>query len=253
MANDFTVTRQMIDRLEPWLEHLLNPLLPLQRVRHEDGSFHWEFTEQTPRALQVGKAVRMISGIRAALLLADSGYVVECYSLLRMVSDFAQEIIAIAEALLEERFTEPQERFVRQYYIPIAESADEYEQQERERYVSREELLKAHFRLDEQVTRDATTLRKLMRFVNYTYDKYVHGAYLTSMELYHGDRQNFMLRGHEADLHRRIAKASVAGKLHEVCHSLAFTALAAGDRALSEEITLALNELEKSDEQSMPS
>jgi hypothetical protein len=108
------------------------------------------------------------------------------YSLLRMVSDFAKEIIAIAEGLLEKRFTEPQERFVQQYYVPIAEDADEHERQKRERYVTREELLKAHYRLDERVTGDATRLRKLMRFINDTYDKYVHGAYLTSMELYQG-------------------------------------------------------------------
>src|SRR5688500_15623626 len=102
---------------------------------------------------------------------------------------------------------EPQERFVRQYFQPISENPDEHDKQERERYVSREELLKAHYRLDEKITGDASQLRKLMRFVNYTYDKYIHGAYLTAMELFHGQKQCFMLRGHESERNRRVAKA----------------------------------------------
>jgi hypothetical protein len=214
MTNDFPVTRQTIESLERWLEPLVKPLLPLQRVPDRDGGFHWEFNEQTPRALQVGKAVRMISGILAALLLGDSGYTVECLCLLRVVSDFALEIVAVAEALMKQRFTEPQERFVQQYFAPMSRSADDYEQQERERYVSREELLKAHYRLDEEVTGDAARFRKLARFINYTYDKYIHGAYLTAMELYQGQRHSFMLRGHEGDRSRCVAKPSVAGKLH---------------------------------------
>ena len=64
------------------------------------------------------------------------------------------------------------------------------EEQERERYVSREELLKAHYRLEEKVDGDPARLRKLARFINYTYDKYVHGAYLTSMELYKGQEHS---------------------------------------------------------------
>jgi hypothetical protein len=250
MANDIPVTRQTIESLDRWLESLVKPLLPLQRVP-QDGGFHWEFNEQTPRALQVGKAVRMISGIRAALLLADSGYTVECLCLLRTVSDFAQEILAVAEGLMEERLTEPQERFVRQYFTPIASDPDEYEQQERERYVSREELLKAHARLDEKITGDANRLRKLARFINYTYDKYIHGAYLTAMELYQGQRHGFMLRGHEGERSRCVAKASVAAKLHETLVALGFMAHTAGEKALYDEICLAVDKLESSDEQSV--
>jgi hypothetical protein len=251
MTNDFPVTRQTIENLDRWLEHLAKPLLPLKRVPDRDGGFHWEFNEQTPRALQVGKAVRMISGIRAALLLGDSGYTVECLCLLRTVSDFAQEILAFAEALMEKRLTDPQERFIRQYFTPIANNPDEYEQQELERYVSREELLKAQYRLDEKLTGDATKLRRLTRFINYTYDKYIHGAYLTAMELYQGQRHSFMLRGHEGDRSRCVAKASVAGKLHEVLHALGFMAHTAGEKALYDEICLSLDKLESSDEQSV--
>jgi hypothetical protein len=193
----------------------------------------------------------MISGIRAALMLADAGYTVECFSLLRMVMEFAQEIIAIAEGQLEERFTEPQERFIRQYYIPITEDADELEQQEHERYVTREELLKAHYRLYEKATGDKTSLRTLTRFMHYTFDKYVHGAYLTSMELYDPYTESFMLRGHKSDRNRRAAKASVAGKLHHVVFALRFMALIVGQELLVQETSLALNELEGSDEQSL--
>ena len=47
----------------------------------------------------VGKLVRAVSALRAALLLAENGHITESGSLLRMVSDFCTEIQAIGEAL----------------------------------------------------------------------------------------------------------------------------------------------------------
>ena len=128
----------------------------------------------------------------------------------------------------------------------MASSADEHEQQERERYVSREELLKSQGRLHEKTTGDAPRLLKLSRFVSYTYDKYVHGAYLTATALYRGDQHRFMLHGHEGDEGRRLAYASVNGKLHEVVCALGYMALTAGEKTVFAEITMALQELEVS-------
>jgi len=246
--SNFPVTRRIIDQLENWMKPLAAPFLPLVQAPETHGEFHWEFREQRPETVMIGKAVRMVSGIRASLLLADSGFTVECASLLRMVSDFSQEILAVAEGLIAGRMTEPQERFVRQYFAPMARSPEEYEQSERERYVSREELFKAHFRLAAESTDKADEMRRLSRFLNYVYDKYVHGAYLTSMELYTGRDDSFMLDGHESEQHRDIARVSVAGKLHEVVSALGMMALVFGNDTLNGEIREARRALEASGE-----
>ena len=196
----------------------------------------------------IGKAVRMVSGIRASLVLADLGFTTECASLLRMVSEFSQEILSVGEGLIEGRLTQPQQRFVRQYFSPLARTPEEFEMDEKERYVSREELYKAHYRLLAKTSEEADKMRQLSRFLNYTYDKYVHGAYLTAMELYNGYEHRFMLNGHEAEERKAIPRTAVAGKLHEVISALEMLALFSDSPDLRNELREARQSLDASQE-----
>lgn len=241
----------MVERLDEWLMALVSPLLPLQRIPAGPeplGDFQWAFREQTERALCVGKAVRMISGIRVALILADMGYIAECGTILRTVSDFANEIIAICEGCKTGTPTTAQRRFVQQYFAPIATNPDEYEEQERERWVTRDELLAAHSRWAAEVGVDANHVRKVFRFLAYGYDKFVHGAYITAMELYNGRTQRFMLRGHESDDKRHVYREATASKLHEALTALTFMATVANMPALAQDIAQAALELYDSGE-----
>ncbi|MGD0291473.1 MAG: hypothetical protein ABSC63_17720 [Candidatus Binataceae bacterium] len=242
-----------MERLDAWLAALAFPLLPLEHIPagpRGSGGFQWAFREQTARALCIGKAVRMISGIRAALILADLGFIEECGTLLRTVSDFANEIIAVCEGYPKQEPTTAQRRFVEQYFKPIATTPDEYEAQERERWVSRDDLIAAHSRWVTETGGDANRVRKLLRFLAHSYDKFVHGAYITAMELYNGRTQTFMLRGHEAEEKRRLYKGAIASKLHEALTALFQMATVANMPALADDIGQATQALYGSSEQS---
>jgi hypothetical protein len=80
-ASDYPLTRSTIERLDDWLKELAAPLLPLKKtslqLEHLTG-FVYAFREESERALLVGKAVRMVSGVKVAMLLADLGYISEC-------------------------------------------------------------------------------------------------------------------------------------------------------------------------------
>src|SRR5208283_866011 len=195
-SSDFPVTRSVLARLDEWLMALASPLLPFQQVATPEpvDGFLWMFREQTERALCVGKAVRMLSAIRAALILADLGYIAECGTILRTVSDFANEIIAVCEGCTRGAPTTAQARFVQQYFTPIAATPDEYDEQERERWVTRDELLSRHVQWATENGGDPIRARKVFRFVAHLYDKFVHGAYITAMELFNPRAQAFMLR-----------------------------------------------------------
>jgi hypothetical protein len=249
---EFETTRSVLGQLDDWLTCLALPHLPPQEVAEPAGEFHWEFAEQTPVNLQVGKAVRMVSAIHAAMLLAEQGYSTECASLLRMVSDFSQEIIAIGEGILEGRLTTDQKDFVDQYFASPARTPEELEQRGRQYYVSREKLLAAHQRLSDRTTRKGEPLLRATRFLNYGYDKYVHGGYLTAMELYRGDRREFMTSGSPFGYHRCVGRRSVAGKLHEVLHALMIMALGTRDQQLWEELSAADDRLAAAHDQAVP-
>lgn len=248
--HSFPTTRALIDSLDVWLQRLAQPVLPAVRVSHPDGDFHWEFSEPSAFALLVSKAVRMVSGIRAALLLANTGFVTESASMLRMVSDFASEINAVGEGLLRGEFTSTQKQFIDQFFAPIPKSTAEFEAQEKQRYVNREELMKALVRLANDASQDGERYRDIKRNLNRGYDAFVHGSYATAMELYHGGRNEFLTRGHDWPRRLCVARVSVAGKLHEVVSALEFIALLVRDEALHSEIRDGRRRLEASAEES---
>src|SRR6266849_3970738 len=238
-GSDFPITRRTMERLDAWLMALASPLLPLKAVRvdlpHTSG-YVWEFPEESERALLVGKAVRMISGIRAAFILAELGYISECGALLRMVSDFANEIIAVCEGYMRGAPTKEQQLFVQQYFKPLPKDPDEYEQ-EKERWVARDKLLKAHSRWATENSGDQDRVMKLLRYRAHMYDKYVHGAYITSTELYNPISWSFMLSGHESPAVRDEYKRGTASHLHEVITALVCMAESLNMPALREEIS----------------
>lgn len=248
MTKDFSVTRSIIDELDGWVQRLAAPILPAQLLR-VDGDVRWGFCEQTPIILMITKAVRITSGIRAALLLADEGFVTESACLLRIVSDLATEISAVAEGVLRGQMSAAQEEFVAQFFAPIPRTPEERLAQGKKRYVSREKLLKAEVRLASDAGLNGEYFRDLKRTLNSNYDAYVHGAYETAMELYHGGRHEFMLQGHESNQHRFVCRVAVAGKLHEVVVACHLIAKIQDNQPLCDDIRRSLKRLEDSGEQ----
>jgi hypothetical protein len=220
---DFPFTRRALALLGEFLAPLARPFLPLEMVEvkleHVEG-FRWDFREKNELTLMVGKAVRMITAIRAAMILADAGFTTECGTILRTVADFANEIMAICEGCESGKQTAAQKTFVKQYFLPIAEDPDKYNKQKRENWVTRDQLLGAHERLAKKFKQNPDRYRKLTRYLANNYDKYVHGAYITAMELYDGRTDAFMLRGHEYEKRREIAKGATASKLHHALTAL---------------------------------
>ncbi len=240
----------MITALPAWVDELASRLPAPVKVPAVPRGFRWAYPVETADVVQVGKAVRMVSGIAAALHLADLGFTVECGTLLRAVSDFASEIMFLAEGLIEGRMTKEQTKFIRDYFKPLPNSARELAQRKRERYVARTDIHKAQHRLAAKAGVSTAALGEVLGLLTKGYDSYVHGAYESAMELFTGRTGRFMMTGHESLRHRCMAKVSVAGKLHEVVGALELMALSRRLAPLSATIYRARHELEASNEES---
>ena len=223
--NTMSFERELIERLGGWVNELAMPLMPPQKVPEGDDRLRLEFRQHIPHAVMVGKLVRAVSGLRAALLLAEAGYVTECGGLLRMVSDFCTEVTAIGEALNKGGEVPRAVRdFSNQYFVPKARTPEEYATKERTRYVSRKELMKAKVRLAEGTTGGGELIRTLQPFINMIYDAYVHGAYETTMELCNPSTGVFAMRGHPETSKRQQFVEAVFLKMHEVVWAVELTA-----------------------------
>lgn len=250
MNDRFPVTTEIMGEFDGWVRRLSESLLPAQLVLAENG-LRWTFTESSPPVLLVAKAVRMTSGFRAAWQLLVTGYVTESACILRVVADLSLEAFAVAEGELRGKPTKAQQEFVNQFFERKPLTPEDALNQEKRRYVSREELIKAHVRLSDEAGIGGERTRALIRSLNHIYDGYVHGAYTTAMELYHPLRHDFMLHGHESLERRLVFATAAAGMLHQVLEVLRLSALVTGDRALHHDIGQALARLEAADEQSL--
>jgi hypothetical protein len=235
----FALTRATVDKFDGWLHELASPVLPLKssplELEHING-FVFEFREEDEFALLIGKAVRMVSGVRVAMLLADLGYISECGAILRTVSDFANEILCICDGIKTGNRTTAHKSFVDQYFMKLPKTPDDLDAQPRVRFVTRDELLGAQYRWAESNHLDATRVRKVTRFLASMYDKFVHGSYLTSTELYDPKAEKFMLRGHHDPEKIREYQRAVASKVHTVVTALAAIAELGTSQKLLDEI-----------------
>ena len=220
-----SLATELIERLDHWVNELAKPLMPPRAVLEGADHVRLEFRLHLPHTVMVGKLVRAVSGLRAALALAQLGYVTECAALLRMVSDFCTEVSAVGEAL--NRGGQPPRAvndFVEQYFTPKPRTPEQYAAAERIRFISREELMKAEVRLAEGTSVPGEQLRTVHQFLNMTYDSYVHGAYETTMELCDPLSGTFAMRGHLDVVKREEFVEATCLKLHEVVVAIEMTA-----------------------------
>jgi hypothetical protein len=184
-VSDDSLPKRIINDLDGWVNDLAIPLMPPRAVPEGSNYVRLEFRQNIPHAVMVGKLVRAVSGIHAALTLVELGYIAECAAILRIVSDFCTEVLAIAEALNSGGVPPKAVKdFVDQYFKPKALTSEAYAALEGERYVSRNALLKAEVRLLERTNVDLEQHRINRDFLNMIFDAYVHGAYETTMDLF---------------------------------------------------------------------
>lgn len=229
MTTDFNLTRDLINELDGWVNKLAAPLLPPHLVGVKPDLIRPEFRKHIPHTVMIGKCVRAVSGIHAALALADFGYVAECAAMMRIVSDFCTEITAIGAALDSGgELPSAVHTLVEQYFVPKPQTLAQFKATKRPRYPSREELLKEEVRLAQKAGIDGDEIRDRHRFINSIFDAYVHGAYETTIELYDPRTGRFRMRGHSSPSKRREYIEWMPLKLHEVVRAVELTAAVIG-------------------------
>jgi hypothetical protein len=221
-----TFGRNLIKQLGDWVNALAAPIMPPRVVLEGEEYLRLEFREHLPHTAMIGKAIRAASGIGAALALADLGYIVECGSILRMVSDFCSEIDSIGQALNGGgELPAAVQTFVDQYFAKRMMTADQFPNEKRPRYVSRDELAKSElYGAKGEGRARHEQIRYTRQYLNYVYDGFVHCTYASTMELCDPRTWHFMVDGHQDASKREEYVEAVMLKLHEVVVAIEITA-----------------------------
>lgn len=191
-----------------------------------------EFREHKPETVMIGKCVRAVSGFRAALALADSGYMVECTSIMRMVSDFCDEVRAIGMGMELQReegqggLPKSVRHFVDRYFFPTPITPEHVRQakEKRPRSPRREDLIKAQAGWAEAQGLDGHKMRECKAELDRILNAYVHGDYETTMELYDPRTRRFRMRGSQLGTASQHHVNTMHRMLHTVVGALEITA-----------------------------
>lgn len=210
-TNEFPLTRGSIDLLRVWLDELV--IHDGQPTLRQDGEC--QFAVEGHKQVEICKAVRIVSGLTAALLLADRGLLVEAASLLRGINDFASEIIFLYEGAPPRQFTAAHREFVAAFFAPIPRTIDELHSSENQRWQNRGAIQNAHDRLA-QATRgvDTKELRDWAKLLAGMENSFVHGGYRETMSMYDESSGTFDTTGVLSRYSRALLVRNIAQKVY---------------------------------------
>jgi hypothetical protein len=94
----------------------LERMVPLpQKVQYPDG-FNYRYREQTIHQALVQKLARVVSGLHAARLLHEHGFVQEQASMQRVLDELHEDILFLAFAVIKKNLTPAHQEYLAEFY-----------------------------------------------------------------------------------------------------------------------------------------
>jgi hypothetical protein len=112
-----------LDRMEEAFHQLANMIDPPELVTR--GSYHvFRYKNETAEAAIIQKLARVISGLRATLVLLRNGYVQEVGALCRMMDEFNEDIVFLCQAIGKDQITDLHQQYLRAFYENLMNQID---------------------------------------------------------------------------------------------------------------------------------
>lgn len=173
------------------------------------GGHVYRYVEKSVQQAIVLKLARVVSGLRAALVLLENGFVQEQGVLQRVLDEINEDIVFLAFALIRSEMTEWHQRYVAAFFEEeFNESGDPLTSPQKREMIPRRRIRAYLSRVDDNIKNPSDQI-DVSRSLSKAYSGYVHGAAPHIFELYGGSPPMFHLSGmlgtprideHERDL-----------------------------------------------------
>lgn len=174
---------------------------PPQQIRWRDG-FVFRYVEQTIHQAILLKLARTISGLRAALVLLENGFVQEQAVMQRVLDEMGEDIFFLVYAVANDEVTELHERYLEAFFQEEFDTAVAPTDSPQKRPMIPRKRIRAYLAVVEgkASNQQGKTLNpsdgvKLFKTLSKAYSGYVHAAAPHIMDLYGGDPPAFHLEG----------------------------------------------------------
>ena len=167
----------------------------------DEESIAYRFEEQTILQAIVQKLGRVISGLRAARILVEHGFVQEQASLQRMLDEFNEDVTFLSLAIIHDDISELHERYLAAFYGEEFDAETAMSSSQKRPMIPR---IKIRHYLDSKISDDKLGGGpEAARTVSKMYSGYLHGASDQIMDIYFGDPPRFYTNGILGTSHHR--------------------------------------------------
>jgi hypothetical protein len=211
--------------------HHLSALVPPPRQLPFRGSFVYRYAEQTAQQAIVQKLARITSGLHAARLLMEAGFVQEQASLQRMLDELQEDVLFLAYSIILGRATRDHEDYLAAFFQEEFDPDDSRVSSSARPMVSRKKI-RAY--LDKVFSGPKGSSQHLdtARTISKAYSGYLHAASPQVMDMYGGDPPRFHVRGMRGTTRHREHRADLWNYFHRAIIAFAIAAKALGDHDL---------------------
>lgn len=236
--------QQTLHNMESTLADLAARVLPPQRIPLLT-SFVFRYVEKSLHQAIVQKLARIISGLYAARILLERGFLQEQGALQRMLDEFQEDVIFLSFAAINNDETELHRRYLEAFYEEEFDKPGDAISSTQKRPMIPRDKIRAYISRIEGGGLDSSSHVAATRTVSKAYSGYVHGASPHIIEMYGGDPPRFHVAGqrdsalyadHEKDLRNQFYRG--------IC-SFGLAAKAFGVEALSSSIQKYVDEFAK--------
>lgn len=206
-----------LHHLDKAFKRLEDMVPPPQKVQHGDA-FVFRYVEKTIHQAIVQKLARVVSGLQAARLLLENGFLQEQAAVQRMLDEFNDDILFLAYAVIKKEQTPLHQEYLDAFYKEEFDAPTAVESSHDRPMVSRRKIRAYIARVDLAGT-DPSTGVTLSHTLHSGYSGFVHGASPHIMDMVEGDPPRFRIHGmggtsrheeHRNDLYNPFFRAIIA-------------------------------------------
>lgn len=227
---DMNLYEQALEHMERTVNVFSMRVPAPRRVQYKD-SFVYRYVEKTVHQALVQKLARMVSGLHAARLLLEAGFVQEQAALQRILDEITEDISFLSFSVILGESTPSHTRYLEDFFQEEFDPNDVAVSSKDRAMVPRKKI-RAY--LDRCVNGPKGSSKNLdaSRTVSKAYSGYVHAASPQIMDMYGGAPPRFQMRGMHGTLRQAEHRADLWNYFYRGIMACCFTAKAFGDEEL---------------------
>ena len=218
-------------------------LPPPQLVNRASGPT-FRYIEQSVYQAIILKLVRVVSGLRAALLLLEHGFVQEQAVYHRVIDELNEDILFLVYGITNDEITPLHKRFLKAFYEEEFDESDNPLTSPQKRDMIPRKKIRAYLAKIEGAYSNPSDTMEVLRTLSKAYSGFVHAASIHIMDMYGGNPRRFHLSGMLGTPRIKEYSDDLWNYYYRCLLSFVFAAKAFGDKKLVDYLEVYIKQYE---------